>query len=102
MNTEYILSHTPAQIAAEHTATEIENELIYYTPFDINSAADLFGSTDPMDIAYAMPDVDRSEQLLREWYDECERERPCDAEALEMAFTLYAAWYVIENHEVEE
>lgn len=97
MNTEYILTHTPAQIAAEYTAEVIKAEINQSTPFDLDWIADhLFSSTDPADFADELPDAtfQRCEQLLVEWYDEADEPRPCTAEQLELAHILYMAWYL--------
>jgi len=98
MTREYIMSHTPAQIAAENTADEISIEL-EALPFADGEAADLFGNNDPADIASDLPKVEWCEQLLVEWYDEREEERPCTAEELALAFHLYAAWYIRQGDE---
>ena len=99
MTREYIIYHTPAQIAAENTADEIRIEL-ESLPFTIDEAADLFGGNDPAERAdEALPDVEWCEQLLVEWYDEREAERPCTAEELALTFHLYSAWYINQDAE---
>lgn len=105
MTREYILTHTPAEIAGENTAGEIRSEFDIYSPFDIDEVADrLFWSTDPEELADSLPDAtfSRCEQLLTEWYDECEEERPCDAEALELTNMLYVALYVRWGMDVDD
>lgn len=97
MTIEYIMNHTPAQVAAEHTAEEIAAEFNSYSPFSVDEAAGLlFGGTDPEELADCTPDptFTRCEQLLVEWYDECDNERPCDAKSLELTYMLYTALYI--------
>jgi len=99
MTREYIITHTPAEIAAENTADDIRREL-ETLPFTIDEAAELFGGNDPAERAdEAMPDVEWCEQLLVEWYDEREEERPSTAEELALTFHLYAAWTIRQDED---
>lgn len=94
MTREYILTHTPAQIAAENTEAEILAEL-NNLPFTLDEAAELWSGNDPAENAQtALPDAKWCEQLLVEWYDEREEDRPCNAEELAFAYHLYSAWYL--------
>lgn len=105
MTINYILTHTPAQIATEYSADEIKAEINMSTPFDIDWIADhLFSNTDPLEFADQMPDISlqRCEDLLKEWYDECDEPRPCTAKQLEIAHILYMAWYIRCNNDEEE
>lgn len=95
MTRNYIMTHTPAQIAAENSAADILREFNTYAgPFTLDTAADLYSNNAVEDRANDLPNEDWCEQLLVEWYDECEREREYTADELSMAYHLYAAYYL--------
>lgn len=102
MTNEYILTHTPAQIAQTHSAADILAEL-RCMPFTVDEAADLFGGNDPADLADELPNVEQAEECLTQWYDEVMDDddnptpRPCTAEELALTWHLYAAWYLADN-----
>lgn len=103
MTCNYILSHTPAQIAQTHSEADILAEL-RRMPFTVDEAADLFGSNDPADPADELPNLELAEECLTQWYDNMLDDdgnptpRPCTAEVLAVTWTLYSAWYLAQNH----
>lgn len=91
---DYILTHTPAQIAAEHSADSIQAAFDSFVPSVFTDPDTLFNGMSMMECANEIADADWSEQLLTEWYDECDLERPCDAEDLTIAIQLHVSLYI--------
>ena len=97
MNTDYILTHTPAQIAADNPISAIKEAFDEYVILEFCDPDTLFGGVSPLDGANEIADPDWSEQLLREWYDECDKPRPGTAEQLTLAIQLHTALYIEMN-----
>lgn len=100
MTTEYIMSHTPRQIAEEHTAAEIEREL-KYAPLDEEQRNTAIASSDPHDWAdtTGADMVSECERCLVEWYDEYNLEREYSAEDFAITATLFSALTLAEDDE---
>lgn len=94
MNTDYILTHTPAQIAAEHDKDEIQSAFDSFVLSDFSDPDTLFGGNSLMDGTNEITDVAECEQMLTEWYDECQKDRPGSADDLALAYQLHAALYI--------
>lgn len=101
MTTEYIMNHTPRQIAAEHTAEEICNDL-KYCAIDEEERYGIIGSSAPADWADKTGNemIADCENCLVEWYDLNNAERPeYTAEDMAEMLTLYSAWQIAEDDE---
>ena len=91
MTLDYILSHTPRQIAHEHDMDEIRMDIRFDLPDEWQDMDTLFGSLSYSDLYDDIADPTSCEDLLREWYDENEQERPGTPEQLAEAYQLLAA-----------
>ena len=94
MTNEYILSHTPRQIAAENSHADICRALDY-SPMTEEQRDAAIGSSDP----YEWADVTGADQVadcercIVSWYDMNGEEREYTAEDFAVACTLVsAAW----------
>lgn len=99
MTREYIMAHTPRQIAAEHTAEEIQNEL-KYCAIDEEARYSIIGSSDPVDFADTIGRdmITDCERCLVDWYDLNNEERPeYTAEDMAEMLTLTSAWQIEED-----
>lgn len=94
MNKAYILTHTPAEMAAENTEMELQIEFdstnVFYTEDDVET---MFGIGDPEDIASAVTAdlIPLCDDVLSDWFDCNGEPRPGNANALAMTYTLFSA-----------
>ena len=95
MRYDYILSHTPRQIAEENPLEDIESACSGFPVDDFGGADGLFGGssiTDWYDNQIDEEQIEYCDQVLRECYDERDLPRPGDARDLAVAYQLVAAW----------
>lgn len=97
LNRNYILTHTPNQIAAEHEAQQIEREIGSYMGMSLDEIAGAIGNADPSDWydITAAELIPVCENALTSWYDREHLDRPnYSAEDMAIDYALYAAWQI--------
>lgn len=97
LNREYILSHTPNQIAEAYDHQEIESQVGSYMGMSLDEIAESIGMADPTEWydKTAAELIDACENALSAWYDREGLDRPdYSAEDMAIDYTLYAAWQI--------
>lgn len=95
MSDEYILSHSPREIAGENEADIIESYLkSMESIIDVESA---FGDASPEDIADEIQSTETWKQILSEWYED--RDDAPSAEDVIKAVHLYSALAIAREEE---
>ena len=94
MKRDYILSHTPVEIGETYEMDEIKSAIDSYVIDAFSDPEGLFGGMSLHGFIDAVTEIEPCEQCLVEWYDECDKERPGNAEQLAIAYQLILAQYV--------
>lgn len=86
-----IMTTTPENLAARYSYDELSSRLNDFAP---EGFEDYLGNASYTMFSGEIIDddgIDECEILLREWFDDNEKERPIDAEDLAIAYHLWAA-----------
>ena len=95
MNRNYILTHTPRQIAADNSMDEINfwaNSVS--SDFDGSNGGDIFGLVSPADGADEIASLETCEYLISQWYEDTPIDERPDAEELQFAYQILCAQYL--------
>ena len=96
-----IETSTPEELASRYTASELFRRMNDFAP---DNFSNFIGSSSYTDLSGEILDqktLGEYEQLLVEWFDEKDEERPIDPEYLAIAFHLWAASCFAEDKENE-
>lgn len=95
MTNEYILTHTPRQIAAENSYADICRALDY-SPMTEDQRNDAIGSSDPYEWAdiTGADQIEDCERCIYDWYDREFEEREYTAVDFAIVCTLVSAAYL--------
>ena len=93
MTRNEIMSSTPEQLASRYSSAVLESEMGYYAPADFDCYLGNARYTDLGGEIVTQETIDECEQMLVEWFDEDDKDRPddVDAERLAIAYHLWAA-----------
>lgn len=91
MTTEYILTHTPREIANEHTLEEIQHEIRYSVVEEFEDGDALIGGFSWEEFADEPFTVAACQQSVNEWFSDRDPEDRPTAESLAIAYQLHCA-----------
>ncbi len=101
MTTEYILTHTPREIANEHTLEEIQHEILWEVVEEFADGDALVGSFSWEEFADSPFTVDDCQRVVDEWFSDRDPEDRPTAESLAIAYQLHCAYSLALNREDE-